>query len=452
MRLCGNKQGQTCVWTSGAGRRVHASGVAALMRDKTRPSHLQPKGAKFTRRIAIMLYASTMISGEPASCHGACLPGSWNLGEFRRNEAEQRPPPGGAYSGNKDWNDCRNRTEPNCSVLVRYRFSLAVGALNGFEPMSPLHETKQPERPKLREIMGPGVITCASDDDPSGIATYSQAGAQFGYSLGWTPLLTSPQMCAIQLISAEVGRVTRPRAGRQYAQTLASLLALSAGWTSGRREHHQSRRHGGGPVFIYAEAIAKSFGLACHRCDGARRCRHVRDVGKLISRRGVARGPRRAKEFHLETKNNDAEPNSELTLGRASITLGLLAVLLYAKKQMPTSVIARAPVQFKPPVARTRDNNRTAVAPSWMDIAKQTWASFNQDRILAVAAGITFYGLLAIFPALDYLFALLWETDQQLITDVEYMRSSIAVVAHSVVVVASVAEFVSLESSEPTGV
>jgi NRAMP (natural resistance-associated macrophage protein)-like metal ion transporter len=67
---------------------------------------------------------------------------------------------------------------------------------------------KQPDRPKLRDIMGPGLITGASDDDPSGIATYSQAGAQFGYSLGWTLLLTYPLMCAIQLISAQVGRVT----------------------------------------------------------------------------------------------------------------------------------------------------------------------------------------------------------------------------------------------------
>ncbi len=67
---------------------------------------------------------------------------------------------------------------------------------------------KQPERPRLRDVMGPGLITGASDDDPSGIATYSQAGAQFGYNLGWTLLLTYPLMCAIQLISAQVGRVT----------------------------------------------------------------------------------------------------------------------------------------------------------------------------------------------------------------------------------------------------
>ena len=70
------------------------------------------------------------------------------------------------------------------------------------------HDVKQPERPKLREIMGPGLITGASDDDPSGIATYSQAGAQFGVNMGWTLLLTFPLMCAIQQISAQIGRVT----------------------------------------------------------------------------------------------------------------------------------------------------------------------------------------------------------------------------------------------------
>ena len=72
----------------------------------------------------------------------------------------------------------------------------------------PTEAIKQPEWPKLRDIMGPGLITGASDDDPSGIATYSQAGAQYAYSMGWTLLLTYPLMVAIQLISAQVGRVT----------------------------------------------------------------------------------------------------------------------------------------------------------------------------------------------------------------------------------------------------
>ena len=57
-------------------------------------------------------------------------------------------------------------------------------------------------------VLGPGLITGASDDDPSGIATYSQAGAQFGFALGWVMLFSWPLMCAIQEISARIGRVT----------------------------------------------------------------------------------------------------------------------------------------------------------------------------------------------------------------------------------------------------
>src|SRR3954470_13488959 len=59
----------------------------------------------------------------------------------------------------------------------------------------------------LREL-GPGLITGAADDDPSGIVTYSQAGAAFGYSLGWSVVLTLPFMVAVQEISARLGRVT----------------------------------------------------------------------------------------------------------------------------------------------------------------------------------------------------------------------------------------------------
>jgi NRAMP (natural resistance-associated macrophage protein)-like metal ion transporter len=60
----------------------------------------------------------------------------------------------------------------------------------------------------LLEKLGPGIITGAADDDPSGIATYSQGGAQFGYGLLWTMLLTFPLMVSIQMLSALVGRVT----------------------------------------------------------------------------------------------------------------------------------------------------------------------------------------------------------------------------------------------------
>jgi NRAMP (natural resistance-associated macrophage protein)-like metal ion transporter len=60
----------------------------------------------------------------------------------------------------------------------------------------------------ILRLLGPGLVTGAADDDPSGIATYSQAGAQFGYGLLWTVFLTTPFMIAIQLVSARIGRVT----------------------------------------------------------------------------------------------------------------------------------------------------------------------------------------------------------------------------------------------------
>ncbi|MFO1519066.1 MAG: divalent metal cation transporter [bacterium] len=58
------------------------------------------------------------------------------------------------------------------------------------------------------EILGPGLITGASDDDPSGIATYSQAGAQFGFRMLWTLGFTFPLMLSVQVISARIGRIT----------------------------------------------------------------------------------------------------------------------------------------------------------------------------------------------------------------------------------------------------
>src|SRR5690349_22560196 len=65
-----------------------------------------------------------------------------------------------------------------------------------------------PQGVKLADVLGPGLLTGASDDDPSGIATYSQAGAQFGYAPSWSLVLTYPLMTAVQMISAHVGRTT----------------------------------------------------------------------------------------------------------------------------------------------------------------------------------------------------------------------------------------------------
>ena len=68
--------------------------------------------------------------------------------------------------------------------------------------------SKRKPRNIVFRLLGPGLVTGAADDDPSGIATYSQAGAQFGYGLLWTMFLTTPFMIAIQLVSAHIGRVT----------------------------------------------------------------------------------------------------------------------------------------------------------------------------------------------------------------------------------------------------
>lgn len=56
--------------------------------------------------------------------------------------------------------------------------------------------------------LGPGLVTGAADDDPSGIGTHSQIGAAFGYGLAWTFVLSFPLMVAIQQVAAEIGRVT----------------------------------------------------------------------------------------------------------------------------------------------------------------------------------------------------------------------------------------------------
>jgi NRAMP (natural resistance-associated macrophage protein)-like metal ion transporter len=73
------------------------------------------------------------------------------------------------------------------------------------------HPPSSEHRSRLRRTfleLGPGLITGASDDDPSGIATYSQAGAKFGFGMLWVTLFSYPLMCVIQEISARIGRVT----------------------------------------------------------------------------------------------------------------------------------------------------------------------------------------------------------------------------------------------------
>jgi NRAMP (natural resistance-associated macrophage protein)-like metal ion transporter len=77
---------------------------------------------------------------------------------------------------------------------------------------------------RVWRALGPGLVTGAADDDPSGIATYSQAGAQFGYALTWTMFLTLPFMAAIQIISGCIGWQTRRGLARNIAQQLPQVV------------------------------------------------------------------------------------------------------------------------------------------------------------------------------------------------------------------------------------
>ena len=80
------------------------------------------------------------------------------------------------------------------------------------------------------QVLGPGLVTGAADDDPSGIATYAQAGAQYGFGLAWTLLLAYPLMVAIQAICARIGRTTGLGiAGNLRKHYHPSILAGSVG-------------------------------------------------------------------------------------------------------------------------------------------------------------------------------------------------------------------------------
>ena len=97
---------------------------------------------------------------------------------------------------------------------------------------------------RIFRLMGPGVITGAADDDPSGIATYSIAGAQLGTSLLWTSVVTWPLMGAVQMMCARIGMVTGRRAGQRPAQEDAALGLHCLCRRAAHRQHDQRR---GGP-------------------------------------------------------------------------------------------------------------------------------------------------------------------------------------------------------------
>jgi NRAMP (natural resistance-associated macrophage protein)-like metal ion transporter len=115
-------------------------------------------------------------------------------------------------------------------------------------------------------FIGPGLVTGASDDDPSGIATYSQAGTQFGFGTLWMTLFSYPFMCAIQEISARIGRVTgcgisaniRKAYPRPVVYVVVALLLVSSIFNLGAdlgAMGESAHMLIGGPTWLYLLAM-----------------------------------------------------------------------------------------------------------------------------------------------------------------------------------------------------
>jgi NRAMP (natural resistance-associated macrophage protein)-like metal ion transporter len=100
---------------------------------------------------------------------------------------------------------------PRPASTIDARAANKEPAVNPRRPADPMVEDLRGETNPLKRflrILGPGLVTGASDDDPSGIGTYAQAGAQYGYATLWTTVLMLPMMSAIQYISAKIGLVS----------------------------------------------------------------------------------------------------------------------------------------------------------------------------------------------------------------------------------------------------
>jgi NRAMP (natural resistance-associated macrophage protein)-like metal ion transporter len=134
----------------------------------------------------------------------------------------------------------------------------------------PRASTLEPSKPRLLRVLGPGLITGASDDDPSGIGTYSQAGAQFGFAISWMMLFSYPLMVAIQQISARIGRITgkgvvgnlRQHYPKGLLQAIVALLFLANTINIGADLGAMADALGlliGGPALLYVIV----FGVLC---------------------------------------------------------------------------------------------------------------------------------------------------------------------------------------------
>lgn len=150
--------------------------------------------------------------------------------------------------------------------------------------------TAKHRSPPLLRLLGPGLIAGASDDDPSGIATYSQAGAQCGFGMLWTVVFTWPFMVAIQLIAAHIGRITgtgiianvQTVFPRHVVVTLATLLVVAntiniAADLAAMGEALQLIAGGG----LHGHALL--FGLACAALEISIPYRHYAPILKWLT-------------------------------------------------------------------------------------------------------------------------------------------------------------------------
>jgi NRAMP (natural resistance-associated macrophage protein)-like metal ion transporter len=136
-------------------------------------------------------------------------------------------------------------------------------------------EAVPPDQPETEKVsflrsLGPGLVTGAADDDPSGIATYSQIGAQFGYGMAWTMLFSYPLMTVIQAVSARIGAVTgfgiaqnlRQNYSPWLLRAVVLLLLIANVINLGADLGAMGAALGlivGGPILLYAVL----FGFAC---------------------------------------------------------------------------------------------------------------------------------------------------------------------------------------------
>jgi Mn2+/Fe2+ NRAMP family transporter len=92
-------------------------------------------------------------------------------------------------------------------------------------------------------LLGPGLITGAADDDPSGVVTYSIAGAQMGTAMLWTAFVTWPFMACVQFMCARIGMVTGMGLGYSLRRKGAALVTLRwCAWTACRKYHQYRLR------------------------------------------------------------------------------------------------------------------------------------------------------------------------------------------------------------------